>query len=143
MTIEELRAMAARWGGDIARWPAHVQDAARAVAETAEGARVLEAERRLDAQLARRPDVSAARAQRASLAVLHRLAEAEAKPSWQASLVELARTWLLPTASVACSMALGVALALGGPSLLTPQPDLAPIGLILDSTSLLGSIDAR
>lgn len=143
MTIEELQSMASRWGGDIARWPADVQEAARLLAATAEGARVLEAERRLDALLARRPEVGAARAQRASLAVLHRLAEADAKPSWRASLAEIARDWLLPTASVACSTALGVALALVGPSLPMSQPDVAPIGLILDSTSLLGGIDAR
>jgi hypothetical protein len=144
MTIEELGEMASRWGGDIERWPRDAQEAARALALTPEGRSVLAGERRLDALLARRPDVTAVRTQRATLAVLHRLADHQTKPSWQASLAQHLRDWLVPTASLACSTALGVALALGGPPLVRPvAPEVAAISLILDSTSMLGGIETR
>lgn len=144
MTIEELRALASRWGGNIERWPAEVREAAHALARTPEGRDVLAQERNLDALLARRPDVSAVRSQRATLAVLHRLADQEAKPTWRASLASLLRDWLFPTASLACSTALGVALALGwGPPVRPAAPEVAAISLILDSTSMLGGIETR
>lgn len=144
MTIEELREMASRWGGDIARWPAEVQESARAMERTPEGRRVLEQERTLDAVLARRPQVTAERAQRASLGVLHRLAQMEEAQSQRFSLAQLLRDWLLPTASLACSTALGVALALGGPQFApSAPPEVTAITLILDSTSMLGGLEAR
>jgi hypothetical protein len=144
MKIEELRDMAARWGGNIERWPADVQDAARAIARTPEGRGVLAQERRLDELLARRPAVPAVRVQRATRAVLHRLADQETQPPWQASFERLLRGWLVPTASLACSTALGVALALSGPTIARPTAsEVAAISLILDSTSMLGGIETR
>ncbi len=144
MTIEELRELASRWGGDIARWPAEFQERAQAMERTPEGRRVLEDERRLDAMLARRPKVTKERAQRASLGVLHRIAEMENARARPFSLAQLLRDWLLPTASLACSTALGVALALGGPPFTTQaMPEVTAITLILDSTSMLGGLEAR
>lgn len=144
MTIEEFRDMAARWGGNIDRWPVDVQNAARAIARTSEGHCVLAEERRLDVLLARCPDVSVVRAQNATRAVLTRLADQGTEPSWQVSFERIMRGWLVPTASLACSMALGVALALGGLSIGSPAgSEVAAISLILDSTSMLGSFETR
>ncbi|MDX2203633.1 MAG: hypothetical protein NW223_12850 [Hyphomicrobiaceae bacterium] len=142
MTVDELRTAASRWGADVDRWPPQLQAAARALALTPQGQQVLEQERRLDALLARRPVVSGARAQRATLGVLNRLAEAEARSTRRFALADLLRDWLVPTASLAGSAAIGISLALGLPQH-APAPEVTAFHLILDSTSMLGGIEIR
>src|SRR5260370_962809 len=64
MTLDQFRELAEIWGGDIDRWPAATQDAAREIATNGEGGRILKQQLRLDRLFSIAPDVSDQRAGR-------------------------------------------------------------------------------
>ena len=111
MRLDQFRQLAETWGGDIDRWPADTQEAARKFAAGAEGGRILAEASDLDRLLAIAPDVDERRAERASFAVLQKLAATtEPRPlSW----FRRALRWpaLVPAASLACSVGVGMWLA--------------------------------
>lgn len=111
MRLDQFRQLAETFGGDIDRWPADSQGAARDLAASEEGARILASESGLDRLLAAAPDVDERRAEHASFAVLQKLAAtADARPlPWFRRAVR----WpaLIPAASLACSAGMGVWLA--------------------------------
>jgi hypothetical protein len=109
MNIDQFRQLAQTWGGDLARWPAAERDAAQAVADSEVGAAILREQRDFDAMLSVPSEVSPARAGRASLAVLQRIAAAESRPPWYRLL--LRPSALLPAGSLACSALLGIWMA--------------------------------
>ncbi|MGP9813414.1 hypothetical protein ACTZWT_18050 [Rhodopseudomonas sp. NSM] len=113
MNREQFRQLAESWGGDIGRWPPDVRDAARRLADRdGEAAAMLQTQAEFDRLLAIAPEVDAARAGRAGLSVLQRIAAAEA----EAVREPWVRRWLrsnslLPAGSLACSALLGVWMA--------------------------------
>jgi hypothetical protein len=127
MTLEEFRRLADTWGGDIDRWPARTQSAARQRAATKEGAEILAQARQLDPWLAAAPDIAPDRAARAAFVVAQRIAVGDAVTVRSASWWR--RTWLMPVAGLAFSALMGVSLAA-----------LAPYGGSTRSTSALSAI---
>jgi hypothetical protein len=132
MTLEQFRDLAEIWGGDVERWPQAQQSAARAIAATAAGAEVLDEARRLDRLLAVSPAVSEERAAAAAFAVVQHIATDGERRWW----LQWRRGWLLPGASLACSAAVGVALAISVPYEGPQQGAALVLGLILDSGSM-------
>ncbi|WP_322514334.1 hypothetical protein SR870_14975 [Rhodopseudomonas palustris] len=136
MNREQFRQLAESWGGDIGRWPPEFRDAARRLADRdGEAAAMLRAQSEFDRLLAIAPEVDAARAGRAGLSVLQRIAaeEAEAvREPWY-------RRWLrseslLPAGSLACSALLGVWMA----STLPYHPDaqaLETVSAVFDASA--------
>ena len=144
MTLEEFRRLADTWGRDIKRWPEAAQDAARKLAVTREATEILESARRLDQLLAKRPEVSRERSQRAAHAVALRLAaqaQHNARPAWTWDF----SGWLVPAASVACSLALGISLAMTVPyaGYGDDQESMVVLGLILDNSSMAAGWELR
>lgn len=141
MTLEEFRDLAETWGGDIERWPEERRAAAQDLAETAEASLILARARELDVILARRPAVSSDRAHRAAQAVTRRLAEVSVRqrPSWWD--FGSAR-WLAPAAGLACSVLLGVSLALALPYD-EPADQGMVLGMIMDATSLFSGLEIQ
>lgn len=147
MTPAEFRRLAETWGGDVERWPEAARAAARAFARTPDGAAVLAAERRLDLVLAETPGVTRRRADDVAWRVMQRLAEEPAGTVMQrvgeppstrprpAPLRDWLR-WLLPAASLACSVLLGVSLARELPFGAGPSPAAS----IIATTIELGAI---
>jgi hypothetical protein len=141
MTREEFHRLADTWGGDVERWPASVQAAARQHAATAEGASILLGARRLDALLARPSEVAPERAARAALSVIQRIAAEgvgdKRRASWLLSNWR-PPNWLMPAASMACSALIGISLATmmpyGGPD----EPTVV-LSALLDSGSMAAS----
>lgn len=109
MTRDQFRQLAESWGGDIDRWPVITQAAARGFAATTEGAMILEEQRGLDRLFAAAPEVSGARAGRAGLAVLQRIAQAQAVPPWYRRILQPFS--MVPVTGLACSVLLGVWMA--------------------------------
>lgn len=142
MTLEEFRTLAETWGGDVERWPEARRTAGRVLAARPEAAAILAEARRLDERLARRPDVSPERAQRAAHAVALKLAaqSAETKGVW--SLL-FPRQWLMPAASLACSVIIGVSLGVALPYPRAERDQGMVLGVILDSTSIAGGLEVR
>src|SRR5262249_16074451 len=135
MTLEEFRALAETWGGDVARWPAASLDSARHIALTPQGAEILAETGTLDALFGVRPDVSGERAQRAAGAVSVAIAAQSGsgrQGGWLSGLDP--GSWFVPVASLACSALVGVSLAM----LLPAAPDQEPVvlSMIIDSGSM-------
>jgi len=74
MTLEQFRQLAETWGGDIDRWPAASQDAAREIAAGEQAGRILDEQLRLDRLFSLAPKMDEGRAGRAGFAVLQRMA---------------------------------------------------------------------
>jgi hypothetical protein len=141
MTLKEFHRLADTWGGDVERWPASVQVAARRHAATAEGASILLDARRLDALLVQPSEVAPERAARAAFSVIQRIAvEGAGDPrqgSWVLSNWRLPN-WLMPAAGVACSALIGVSLATMMPYGGSDEPTVV-LSAILDSGSMAAS----
>jgi hypothetical protein len=141
MTLEEFRRLADTWGGDIERWPAPRQGEARRHAATEEGASILADAQRLDALLAREPDVTPERAGRVAFAVVQRIAAEDEgglrHPAW---LIPNWRppNWLMPAAGVACSALIGISLATMMPYRQLDEPT-SVLSAILDTGSMATS----
>lgn len=130
MRLDEFRDLAARFGGDIERWPERERAAARALLEASSAATtVLSQARDLDRLIeAVRPEVSAARVERAIGGVARRLA-APVRSSWWQRFAPL----LAPATSFACAAAIGIALGLTQPAHLPTEAGAdALVALILD-----------
>jgi hypothetical protein len=132
MTLDDFRRLAEVWGGDIDRWPASEQAAARKLAVTAEGAAILRDEQHFDRLLSQTPQVGEDRTGRAAFAVMQRLAEEGQPQPWYRALWRMDR--LVPAASLACSAVLGLWLA----SVLPAQPpeSASVLTMVFDSGSL-------
>ena len=137
MKLDQFRQLAETWGGDINRWPAATHEAARALAESEDGARILIEQADLDRLLAITPEIDSERTDEASFAVLQRIASAgmDAPQPW----FRRALRWppLVPAASLACSLLAGVWLAEVAPYGRAAPPDaLSVISGIFDTYSL-------
>ena len=135
MTIDEFRKFAETWGGDIARWPAQLRPDAEALAGTPAATAVLEAARRLDRSIAgAAPAIDADRINRALLNVATAIAaQGQAPPR-----SPIARWWLLPAASFACAVVVGVSLGMSLPlsSLRRPAEPASVLSMLFDGDSI-------
>lgn len=137
MNLDQFRQLAETWGGDIGRWPAATQEAARGLAASEDGARILRGQADLDRLLSLTPEIASGRTDRTSFAVLQRIA-ADGMDSPQPWFRRALR-WppLVPAASLACSLLAGVWLAAAVPYGRAAPPDaLSVISGIFDSYSL-------
>jgi hypothetical protein len=132
--LDDFRRLAETFGGDPERWPEPTRAAARRIARSPEGVAVLARERRLDLAFEQAPVIDPRRADDVAFRVLQRIA---AEPPSPARLAGALR-WLLPAASLACSVLIGVALALELPFAAAPPPAAAIIAMTVDSGSLAG-----
>lgn len=112
MRLDEFRDLAARYGGEIGRWPERHRPEARALAATSPAAAATLADAQaLDRLIVSvRPQVLPERVDRAMGAVVRRIA-VPAQPSWWQRIVPI----LAPATSFACAAALGVVLGLAQP----------------------------
>lgn len=134
MTLEQFRQMAETWGGDIARWPAAEQDAARATATEEQAAAILDEQLRLDRLFSLAPTVDEGRASRAGFAVLQRMADADRKLPWFHR--GLRPSSLFPATSLACSALIGLWLAGALPYHQEPPEALSVVSMVFDSSTL-------
>jgi hypothetical protein len=112
MTIDEFKTLAEAWGGDIARWPAHLRAAAQALAQTPIGRAALDEAQRLDRLITTAtPEIGAERINRALLNVATAIAAAD-RPAPRS---RVARWWLVPAASFACAAVVGISLGVTHP----------------------------
>jgi hypothetical protein len=133
MTLDQFRRLAEVWGGDIDRWPAATQIAARALASDDEAKRILKEQLALDRLFSVAPDVSDHRAGRIGFAVLQQLAKMDRDPPWL--LRWLRRPSLLPAASLACSAMVGLWLA-GALPYQQQQEALSVVSMVFDSSAV-------
>jgi len=131
MTLDQFRRLAETWGGDVERWPAATRDAARQCAATLEGGRILAEQARLDHLFAAAPEIEAGRAERSSFLVLQRLAvvQQQRPQPWHGLLLPRG---LLPAASLACSVLVGVWLAGAIPYVHPPSDPLSVMSGVFD-----------
>jgi hypothetical protein len=134
MTLEQFTQLAETWGGDIDRWPAAVQDAAREMATSEQAGRILGEQLRLDRLLSLAPAVDEDRAGRAGFAVLQRMAEADRKPPW--FRWGLRPSSLFPATSLVCSALVGFWLAGALPYRQEPPDALSVVSMVFDSSTL-------
>jgi len=132
MTLDQFRQLAEAWGGDIDRWPQARQGAARKLATSDEGGRILEQQLRLDRLFSIVPEVSEQRAGRIGFAVLQRIAKADRDPPWFRRLLRPAS--LFPAASLACSAMVGLWLA--GALPYQQQEALSVVSMVFDSSTV-------
>lgn len=109
MTRDRFRQLAETWGADVGRWPPEMQAAARVFAASIEGADILREQRGLDRMFAAAPEVAPARAARATLAVLQRIAQEQVALPWYRRMLQPVS--MIPATSLACSALVGVWLA--------------------------------
>jgi hypothetical protein len=110
MTLDDFKQHAEIWGGDLARWPAALQPAARSLAETPEARAVLAEAAAFDALLCRAGcPIAERRADDACFRVLSRIAAMT--EAARAPLADGLFRWLMPLGGMAVSAALGVAAA--------------------------------
>lgn len=139
MRLEEFRRLAETWGADIDRWPADARGEARKIAATGEGGTILELERKLDMVVGAPAQVSRERAERAAHAVILQLAvemERKRPTEWLSRIP----AWLVPSASLACSVMLGVALAMSSPN---GDAENVILSSLFDSGSMAGGLVLR
>lgn len=131
MTLDQFRRLAETWGGDVERWPASTRDAARQLAATLEGERVLDEQARLDRLFAAAPEIEADRAERSGYVVLQRIAAIQPRSSqpWHRFLLSRA---LVPAASLACSVLVGAWLAGAAPYVRPPSDPLSVVSGVFD-----------
>ncbi len=132
MTLDQFRQLAETWGGDIDRWPTATQDAAREIAASGEGGRILKEQLRLDRLFAIVPDVSDQRAGRLGFAVLQQLAKGDRDLPWFPRLWRPAS--LFPAASLAGSAMVGLWLA--GALPYHQQGALSVVSMVFDSSTV-------
>jgi hypothetical protein len=133
MTLDQFRQLAETWGGDIDRWPAALQAAARDVAASDEGERILKDELRLDRRLSLAPEVSEERAGRIGFAVLQRIARVDrGQPRFRRLFRPVS---LVPAASLACSAMVGLWLA-GALPYHGPHEALSVVSMVFDSSDV-------
>lgn len=133
MTLDQFRKLAEIWGGDIDRWPAAMQAAARDMAAGGEAGRILAEQLRLDRLFSVAPDVSDDRAGRIGFAVLQRLAKADRNPPWFRRLLRPAS--FVPAAGLACSAMVGLWLA-GELPYLQQQEALSVVSMVFDGSAV-------
>ena len=134
MTLDQFRQLAEIWGGDIDRWPQAAQAAARDVAGSDEGGRILEEQLALDRLFAIAPDVSDDRAAQISFAVLQALATTDRGLPWWRRLFRPAS--LFPAASLACSAVVGLWLAAALPYQPQDEEALSVVSMVFDSSAV-------
>lgn len=134
MTLEQFTQLAETWGGDIDRWPAAAQRAAREMATGERAKGILEEQLRWDHLLSLAPVVDEGRVGRAGFAVLQRMAEADRKRPWFRR--GLRPSALFPATSLVCSALLGLWLAGTLPYRHEPPDALAVVSMVFDSSSL-------
>jgi hypothetical protein len=132
MTLEQFRQLAETWGGDIDRWPAASQDAARDMAAGERAGRILDEQLRLDRLFSLAPKMDEGRAGRAGFAVLQRMADVDRKPRWFRSA--LRPSSLLPASSLVCSALVGLWLAGALPYRHGPADALSVVSMVFDSS---------
>lgn len=142
MTLEDFRRLAEAWGGDMDRWPAEAREEARKIAATDVGRAILEQESQLDVFASAPPRILPQRVQSATRAVITQLAietERRRVRGWQWQLP----SWLVPSASLACSVMLGVALAMSSPYGDSEMGQNVILSSLFDSGSMAGGLVLR
>jgi hypothetical protein len=134
MTLEQFKQLAETWGGDIDRWPAATQDAAREMAAGEQAGRILDEQLRLDRLFSLAPKMDEGRAGRAGFAVLQRMAGADRKLPWFRR--GLRPSSLLPATSLVCSALVGLWLAGALPYRHEPPDALAVVSMVFDSSTI-------
>jgi hypothetical protein len=134
MTLEQFRQLAETWGGNIDRWPAAMQDAAREMAADEQAAGILDEQLRLDRLFSLAPKVDEGRAGRAGFAVLQRMADADRKLPWYRR--GLRPSSLFPATSLVCSALVGLWLAGALPYRQGPPDAVAVVSMVFDSSTL-------
>jgi hypothetical protein len=134
MNWQRFCSLAETWGGDIDRWPEQERTRARQFADTVAGQAVLDRARAFDRLLAYEPTLNPNRAASASFAVVQRIAVQNKRRIWTFRPL-LRSTQLVPAASLACSLAIGISLAFVVP-FVRPQPEQALLSMVLDHTTL-------
>lgn len=134
MTLEQFRQLAETWGGDIDRWPAATQDAAREMATGEQAGRIVGEQLRLDRLFSLAPKMDEGRAGRAGFAVLQRMAGADRKLPWFRR--GLRPSSLLPATSLVCSALVGIWLAGALPYRHHPPDALSVVSMVFDSSIL-------
>lgn len=134
MTLEQFRQLAETWGGNIDRWPAAMQDAARELAADEQAAGILDEQLRLDRLFSLAPKVDEGRAGRAGFAVLQRMADADRKLPWYRR--GLRPFSLFPATSLVCSALVGLWLAGALPYRQGPPDAEAVVSMVFDSSTL-------
>jgi hypothetical protein len=134
MTLEQFRQLAETWGGNIDRWPAATQDAAREMAADEQAAGILDEQLRLDRLFSLAPKVDEGRAGRAGFAVLQRMADADRKLPWYRR--GLRPSSLFPATSLVCSALVGLWLAGALPYRQGPPDAVAVVSMVFDSSTL-------
>jgi hypothetical protein len=134
MTLEQFRQLAETWGGNIDRWPAAMQDAARELAADEQAAGILDEQLRLDRLFSLAPKVDEGRAGRAGFAVLQRMAAADRKLPWYRR--GLRPSSLFPATSLVCSALVGLWLAGSLPYRQGPPDAVAVVSMVFDSSTL-------
>lgn len=134
MTLEQFRQLAETWGGDIDRWPAATQDAAREMTTSEQAGRILAEQLRLDRLFSLAPEIDEGRAGRAGFAVLQRMAAADRKLRWLRR--GLRPSSLLPATSLVCSALVGLWLAGALPYRDEPPDALSVVSMVFDSSTL-------
>jgi hypothetical protein len=133
MTLDQFRKLAEIWGGNIDRWPAAMQAAARDMAVGGEAGRILAEQLRLDRLLSVAPDVSDDRAGRIGFAVLQRLAMADRHAPWFRRLLRPAS--YVSAAGFACSAMVGLWLA-GALPYHQQEEALSVVSMVFDSSAV-------
>ena len=134
MTLEQFRQLAETWGGDIDRWPAAAQDAAREMVAGEQAGRILGEQLRLDHLFSLAPKMEEGRAGRAGFAVLQRMADTDRKlPGFRR---RLRPSSLLPATSLVCSALVGLWLAGALPYRHHPPDALSVVSMVFDSSVL-------
>jgi hypothetical protein len=110
MTLEQFRQLAGTWGGNIDRWPAAMQDAARELAADEQAAGILDEQLRLDRLFSLAPKVDECRGLRPSS--------------------------LFPATSLVCSALVGLWLAGSLPYRQGPPDAVAVVSMVFDSSTL-------
>jgi hypothetical protein len=134
MTLDQFRQLAEIWGGDIDRWPQATQAAARDVAGSDEGGRILEEQLALDRLFAIAPEVSDDRAAQISFAVLQALAKTDRGLPWWRRLFRPVS--LFPAASLASSAVVGLWLAAALPYQQQDEEALSVVSMVFDSSAV-------
>jgi hypothetical protein len=135
MTLDEFKALAEIWGGNIARWPEHLRPVAETLAGASEAAAILEDVGELDQLIAAaKPQVSTDRVDRTMFNVVTTIAGRSHRRALGGILSP--HRWFIPAASIVCAAILGISLGIVKP--LKTSTHRGVLTMVLDA----GSFDA-
>jgi hypothetical protein len=142
MTLDDFKQEAEIWGPDIARWPAVLQPAARALAGSPEAKAALAEAADFEARLRRAcGEIADRRADDVAFRVLSRIAQGGG--ALRPLLGDVFLRWLMPIGGMAMSAALGVAAAHMTSQTAANHGGVVLVSQILDSGSFAADLAVR